>query len=195
VPRGRRRRTPKWHTSSHTHAPSECRVSLPDSHPHLTDSLRLTHWMVSCSLLWLVGIPTRQLETHDASCTTCIDTAAGNAPSVAHTAASRAKAHAAVTRGGRGSPLDRSGAPACTLPPPPPGPPRGGGGGPPAPTFVASRPTHPTHDLFAVMFDRLSKLDLGSAHRHTNRDVLWVGEEHPHVCVRRVCASQLRASW
>jgi hypothetical protein len=54
---------------------------------------------------------TRQLETHDASCTTRIGTAAGTAPSVACTSASRATAHAAVTRSG--APLStRSGSPA-----------------------------------------------------------------------------------
>jgi hypothetical protein len=41
---------------------------------------------------------TRQLDTHDASCTTRIGTGAGTAPSIAHTPASRATVHAAVTR-------------------------------------------------------------------------------------------------
>jgi hypothetical protein len=181
VPRGRRRRTPKWHTSSHTHAPSECRVSLPDSHPHLTDSH--TGWSLALFSGWWEFLHANSRHMTLRARRASIRRPA--TPPASHTRPRHAQRRTQRSHAAGEAPLSTAAGPLparCTHPHP-------------APTFVASRPTHPTHDLFAVMFDRLSKLDLGSAHRHTNRDVLWVGEEHPHVCVRRVCASQLRASW
>jgi hypothetical protein len=115
-------RTSRSHTSSHE---SPTRVSSRDTRVTRVSSrdTRGSHESHE-SLLVVFPSPhetltkmqerpsrTRQLETHNASCTTRIGTAAGTALSVAHTPASRATAHAAVTRSE--PPLStRSGSPA-----------------------------------------------------------------------------------